>query len=102
MGERLELKHKENTTILGSPLSYLALGTMERIGNAKAGRSRCFVDISSSVSEAIESDEINKLRYLFHAGTFHYSCGDFADCAADKDVGGYKGSIFLGYVISSP
>lgn len=63
---------------------------------ARAGRSRCFVDLSGSVSEAIGSDEINRRRYLSHAGTFHYSCGDFVDCAADKDVGGYKGSIFLG------
>ena len=27
---------------------------------------------------------------------FHYSCGDFVECTADKDVGGYKGNIFLG------
>lgn len=27
--------------------------------------------------------------------TFHFSCADFVEYAADKDVGGYKGNIFL-------
>lgn len=33
--------------------------------------------------------------------TFHHSSGDFVEYAADKDVGGCKGNIFLGCVLSS-
>lgn len=45
---------------------------------------------------------MNKQRYLFHACTFHYSCGDFIDCAVDKDVGSDKGNIFLGVCNKQP